>query len=140
MYLNLSLKNESYINQRSCGLKATISWPKLPMKSTWQVLCLRVQSCTWWSSRDLKGANKSRVSRSLYSAITPTTANLLACTHTHIHNCEAWQGASDKYWPNPRNPKGANSVKPFLCMKRESFFLREKPSFHLPFPSFSFHW
>ena len=75
-----------------------------------------------------------------------TISALCNCTYhyqsasIHTHNYKAWQEALDKHWTNPRNPKGVKRVKPILCMKIETFFLREKPSSHLSFSSHSFLW
>ena len=133
MYLSLSLKTESCINQRSRGLEVTLATCEVYMAS----VCLRVQPCTSQPSCDLKGRTGCELhDLDSLQLLLP----LPICQHTHTHNCEAWQGVLDKYWPNSRNLKGVKRVKPFLCMRRESIFLREKPSVHLPFPSLKFHW
>ena len=78
MYLSLSLKTESCINQRSRGLEATLATCEVYMAS----VCLRVQPCTSQPSCDLKGRTGCEL-HDLYSL--QLLLPLPICQHTHTH-------------------------------------------------------
>ena len=128
-YLSFFLKIWSSISQWYHDLEVTCLRLSLRARSTWQVIWMRVQTCTSRPTCDLRG----RLSHELHDLYTLLcTCPLHICQHTH--SCEVWQEASNKGWTNPRNAKGVNiiEVKP-LYEKRELFLEKNQV------PIFLFH-